>query len=83
MIIRFLAALCLAIPLSALSASLAKAQSVNEMPGMAADMPLAGPQPPAKIAVDPPLGRTVEPRGRVYSVRYRKSRSRSGVRSEG
>jgi len=25
------------------------------MPGMGADMPLAGPQPPAKIVIDPPL----------------------------
>ena len=55
MIIRFLAALSLAIPLATLSASLATAQSANQMPGMDADMPLAGPQPPAKIVVDPPL----------------------------
>src|SRR6516162_11081032 len=66
MIIRFLAALSLAIPLATLSASLATAQSANQMPGMDADMPLAGPQPPAKIVVDPPLPRTVEPRGRVH-----------------
>jgi hypothetical protein len=55
MIIRLLAALSLAIPLATLSASLATAQSANQMPGMGADMPLAGPQPPAKIVVDPPL----------------------------
>ena len=42
MIIRFLAALSLAIPLATLSASLATAQSANQMPGMDADMPLAG-----------------------------------------
>jgi hypothetical protein len=64
-IIRFLAALSLAIPLATLSASLATAQSANQMPGMAADMPLAGPQPPAKIVVDPPLAEPLS-RGVVF-----------------
>jgi hypothetical protein len=69
MMIRFLAALCLSISLAALSVSLAGAQSDKEMPGMAADMPLAGPQPPAKIVVDPPLAEPLS-RGVVF-IQYR------------
>jgi hypothetical protein len=65
MIIRLLAALSLAIPLATLSASLATAQSADQMLGMGADMPLAGPQPPAKIVVDPPLAEPLS-RGVVF-----------------